>query len=533
MAKRKRLIAEIVIDEQTTITVDGNKISAEFGALDRGNLTDVVDWGIYANRGSISFIDKEGYFNNTNVNQFRLKGAKVVFYLANDEKTKIATFIVDGASYDDETRKVELQLVSGIVNKQKEKVSSTALSFVEKSCEYLIGLDANASLNSAGYGYYYPSFGFEMGDDSTMLKRTMIYCPYLPPESAWSRAIKICQATMCRVIEDEHGGAKIQGSFPVRTPIILRPKNIIGISNRSFVRVLNSQIDLTNRKKYENKIVDQLSKSLSVNYNKLGDPISISGCDFSFGDLVKDPISGAYLLGASISLYFETNYKIFQNTMVRKTTTREMIYSNGNVGRYSTESFEGGASVGGLLNNALFYRDSNIAISEESNDGTITKTESVSLEFFLDYFEDLQPIQLENIKEGIDEEIVQIASNDLIQESSYYIKDNGTKQPLGEHILQEVKRRYSHGIECFEIECLFNQYYNENNEVVFDGKDLSKHFRKYDVIIPYVVRNGETEPLRVDENGNPKRFRVIGISYTDDGLLKQKLYVQEERYDID
>lgn len=532
MKKRKRLIAEIVIDEQTTITVDGNKMSAEFGALDRGSLTDVVDWGIYANRGSISFIDKQGYFNNTNVNQFRLKGAKVVFYLAKDEKTKIATFIVDDASYDEETRNVEIQLVSGIVKKQNEKVERTAFPFGERSCEYLIGLDANASLNSADYGLYYPSFGFEMGDDSTILKKTMIYCPYLPPESAWSRAIKICQATMCRVIEDENGDAKIQSPFPIRTPIIVRPKNIVRISNGTFVRVLNSQIGITDRKKYENKLVDQLSKSISVSYDELGEPISISGCDFSFGDLVQDPTSGNYSLKASISLYFETNYKIYQNTMVRKITTREKRNTNGNVARYSTEEIVGGSNVVGLLKNNLLYNDG-IAILDEYTDGSVAKTESVSLDFWLDYFEDLQTINLQNTGSDKDYEYVTIPSNDLIQELSYFKHDTGNKQSLGEHILQEVKRRYSHGIECFEIECLFNQYYNENNDVVFDGKDLSKHFRKYDIIIPYVVRNGVTEPLRVDENGDPKKFRIIGISYTDDGLLKQKLYVQEERYDID
>jgi hypothetical protein len=133
-------------------------------------------------------------------------------------------------------------------------------------------------------------------------------------------------------------------------------------------------------------------------------------------------------------------------------------------------------------------------------------------------------------KDSIDDTNIQ--SNDLIQDGSYLF-DSTNQLSLGDYILQEVSRRYSHGIECFEIECLFNDYYNENGELVFSKSDLSQHFNKYDVIIPYTVKRGKTVPLRKNSDGTPKKFRIIGISYSYDGLLKQKLSVQEERYDID
>jgi hypothetical protein len=47
------------------------------------------------------------------------------------------------------------------------------------------------------------------------------------------------------------------------------------------------------------------------------------------------------------------------------------------------------------------------------------------------------------------------------------------------------------------------------------------------------MKKGEKVPLRKNEDGTPKKFRIIGISYSYDGLLKQKLSVQEERYDVD
>ena len=132
-----------------------------------------------------------------------------------------------------------------------------------------------------------------------------------------------------------------------------------------------------------------------------------------------------------------------------------------------------------------------------------------------------------------DEPIVQIPSSDLVREHSECWTVDNIYIPLYKYILQEIKRRYEKGIECFEIECLFNEYVNESGEVVFDGKDLSQHFKRYDVIIPYVSKNGETIPLRTNPDGTPKKFRIIGISYSYDGLLRQKLSVQEERYDVD
>ena len=57
MATNKRLIAKLKDGDNVIMTIDSNMLSCEFGALDRGNLTDIVNWGIYANRGSVSFVD--------------------------------------------------------------------------------------------------------------------------------------------------------------------------------------------------------------------------------------------------------------------------------------------------------------------------------------------------------------------------------------------------------------------------------------------------------------------------------------------
>jgi hypothetical protein len=138
-----------------------------------------------------------------------------------------------------------------------------------------------------------------------------------------------------------------------------------------------------------------------------------------------------------------------------------------------------------------------------------------------------------NITNNENEEILEIPSNDLVQTRSRFVRDEGSPNSLAHHVLQETNRRYHNGIACFEIECLFNDYYDENGQLVFARDFLLNHFEKYDIIIPYIMKGGRKVPLRTTADGEPKKFRVIGISYSYDGLLKQRLQVQEERYDID
>jgi hypothetical protein len=101
---------------------------------------------------------------------------------------------------------------------------------------------------------------------------------------------------------------------------------------------------------------------------------------------------------------------------------------------------------------------------------------------------------------------------------------------LNQIILENVERKYGKRIECVELECLFNKYYDEQGNLIYNG-DYLQCFEKYDTIIPYVMRQGKREPFRLDENGNPMVFRIIGIEYSYDGLLKQKLHLHQERPD--
>ena len=525
MSNNKRLIAEIINGEQILMTIDDNMSYCEFGALDRGNITDVVNWGIYANRGSISFIDNVGYFNNDNVNSLELKSAVVKFYLAKKTKTHIATFKVDSCAFDDETRQVDIELISKLTELQTKKANSVAFPFREKSCKYLIGLSNDLTEAEAGtYPWYYPSFGLTEGEENKNLEKTIIYCPYLPKERAWNRISNICQSTMYRVIEGENGKPIITGSFPNKDAIIVKPNNIIGISNQAFVRIPNTSIDVINRTKYSTKKVDQISKHFDISYNEFGLPISISNCEYSFGSNND----------ATIKCFFDTSYKIYSCEMSHIVSTIEIknkLVENASAS-YSTEEWGAAASVRGNEKTSLNFEYQISNLIQDFGDSE-RRVKSVDVDFYLTYFVDDGTSEQTNITDATESDsIVKISSNDLIQTESYYIVDS-EKIPLATKILEEVRRRYSKGVECFEIECLFNDYWYENGIKAFYSEDLSSHFKHYDVIIPYVKKEGQTVPLRVNKDGTPKKFRIIGISYSYDGLLKQKLHVQEERYDDD
>lgn len=547
MKKNKRLIAKIFNGDEVVMTIDRNMLSCEFGALDRGNLTDVVNWGIYANRGSISFIDNIGYFNNKNVNSTDIKKCLVKFYLAKNQETLIATFKIDNVDFDDETRRVDIQLIGKIIelqNKPSTLTGKDVFTFDVKQAHYLLGLDS--SNIPENYNEEYPSYGLTIGEDNEQIYGARIWCPYITSGAFWDKTTKICQATMCRVVEDENGNPIITGERPKKTTIIVNPKNIISISKSDFVKVTNPSLEILLRNRYEKKKVESEDKSFSINYDSSIKPLSVSGADSSF-EYFKNEIPS---LGgipytnegwiADVTFRGKLSNKTRRISSISKITTSEILnYSDNTTKNYSKESEASWAEV--YIEN---YENLYISfLSEILSDGQFPlgdgssvverrKITSIDYSFYLDYFEDEGWDTLTKINDESEKNTEKIDSNDFIQKNGY-TTDNGVIVGIGEHILNEVVRRYGKGRECFEIECLFNDYYDENGNKAFDTNDLSNHFEKYDIIIPYVNKKGKPVPLRVNEDGTPKKFRIIGISYSYDGLLKQKLSVQEERYDVD
>ena len=534
MSQNKRLIAKIVDGENVIMTIDNNMLSCEFGSLDRGSITDVVDWGIYANRGSLSFIDNTGYFQNKNINEMPILGYTVKFYISCKQKeTLISTFKIESASRTDETKEVSLQLVGKIIDMQNNNSNKSFFQLVVISAKDL----SNALNEIANWDKY---FRLNEGDDLKNYQNTIIFCPYVEKGTAWDIFTKICQASMSRIYEDENGDAIISGSFPKRTPIEIKPNNILDITNYSFVRVFNTSIDYSNIEVKTESLLEDFVKTIYINYGEDGlTPLSVSDGEVTFYD--SGYVTPSIMCDIKVDGESKHNITkgLFLNGYVQLTETLEEAYQD--VGTYNVlKTFSSEPRVKGEFDikyedpKSFTIRINGLEIYKYFGDASkkSRRTNQIDLRINTDYAIDHGTETIKNIN-NTEYPIVSIQSNDLIQSNSYYINDDGSHTNHAEHILQEVSRRYSKGIECFEIDCLFNDYYDENGNKVFDREDLSNHFKKYDVIIPYVKKRGQVVPFRTNADGTPKKFRIIGISYSYDGLLKQKLSVQEERYDVD
>ena len=529
MLHNKRIVVEISRADELIMTIDENMLSCEFGALDRGNITDVTDWGIYANRGSVSFIDKNGYFNNSNINSLELKGAKASIYLVKDDMVLISTLYVDDVEYNDATKQVDIQLISGLSKWQSKITKNSIYPFYETYADEILNIICDR-------------FGVEIISQETdfLGYKIKVDCPYIEPGNLWDIVNQVCRATMSRIVETEEGDAKITSCFPERTPIVVSPKNIIDIPQNSFARIVNSSIQYKKITVYKDQVTDSTKSNIRINWGDSYKPSSVDGAMLEFSELPAGlfPNSTNYVYASGIYT-FKTPHKIYRANGIKTFLDTKEVNSLGDV----TEALQ---TEGSFFIYARVLNDSNIMCSAgkakvrtiQTNSSGRVSTDKyvlrVETRVPIDGFDDNGTSEERQINtKYADEPIVQIPSSDLVREHSECWTVDNIYIPLYKYILQEIKRRYEKGIECFEIECLFNEYVNESGEVVFDGKDLSQHFKRYDVIIPYVSKNGKTIPLRTNQDGTPKKFRIIGISYSYDGLLRQKLSVQEERYDVD
>lgn len=519
--KNKRLIAKLFDGDALVLTIDDNLSFAEFGALDRGSLTTVTEWGIYANRGSFSFVDTQGFFNNTSINKIGFLGYTVKFYLAyGSAENIVGTFKVESATLDDETKEVSVECVSRLVDLQKKQLEEN-YPFDEKNISTII---SDCTID-----------GIIIENDQKNINNTKIYCPYFPKESAWDRLNKICQATMCRIYDDENGNPVISGSFPENlSSIIINPNNILEISSNDFVRVPNLSIEATNRERKTDSRIDGINDVYSIGYAEedptyptdgFGNETTIGGATFSFKMVT---------LGGEPYSVWVTYYKTF-NLPVKATGSAEMLLREyyqapdaPGVGFCLKSTLTSGDDCHLQGTDKLYYKASMVAVNFDGANKYKHRLYKIEVSARADHFVDNGTESKEIINDPSYDKL-RIESNDLIQSSSYFLNTDGSHTALGDYILQEVDRRYSDGIECFEIECLFNDYYNEEKEKVFSGDDLSQRFKKYDVVYPYVKRAGKIVPLRTSQNGRRKGFRLIGISYYYDGLLRQRLQLQEEK----
>ena len=531
MKKNKRLIAKIFDGENEIITVDENLLYAEFGALDRGNITDTVEYGIYANRASLSFIDNSGFFDTEKTNRVSRKGYTIKFYLSYKEQEVLAgTFKYNSEKYNRDTRQVEIDCVSKLEDWQNIKQQEIC-PYYTNSAKTLMELVASDTKIESEY---------ELG-------KTWIDCPYFPAETKWSRVTKICQATTSRVFDDTDGTPVISSPrHHLPRSISILPSNILEITENSFVDPQKFSIDITNRSTKPGfdpdgnvilgNIIDELNPSFTINYDGYI-PVSVDGGNYEFN-------TSGNRTYVTISKRIKSPSKMQYNGVKREiksyiTITSEVIDI---VNEKTTISIrnEKRDAVAYCISPSEIELSLELEIVADLRDVFIffvEKVTNISVRFGSDHFVDGEKTTIKS-QSYENEPILAIPSNDLIHTRSYYTKihDDGltpiTEIPLGEHILEEAKEMYGNGLEAYELDCLFNDYYHHSGVApsttkVIDGSDMSNTLKRYDIVVPYVNKKGEILPFSKYSDGKPKEFFIIGISYLYDGLLRQRLQLQE------
>lgn len=116
-----RIIAQIFRDRGATaiFTIRNNLQKLEFDSLDRGNIGELVNWGIVSNRGQISFYDYGNKFADI-YNQYEADNKfRIKFFLVNENDylsvkfKQIGTFYISKARYDRFFKKIDLELTDG------------------------------------------------------------------------------------------------------------------------------------------------------------------------------------------------------------------------------------------------------------------------------------------------------------------------------------------------------------------------------------------------------------------------------------
>ena len=544
----KKLIAEIKNDNATLIEIN-DVLSVNFGALDRGNITDTTNWGLYSNKGEIVFIDKTKTFKSIISNYEDLR---VNIYYSNSQKKQLATFLIDDYEYNDESKKVTLTLKDNLIGWQSQTLDEY-YEFSEKSIfsiwSYIHG--EQSRLTNA--------VRIKMG-------LPIVNTSYMQKSSKWSNADKICQATMTRCFCDTDGTPLFADETPKQSNnIIIRPRNILSINNaarNAKTKIKDVSISAKQITKHRNEPISDEVPFTLYNIRGVYDVID-AGSDLEAATprlygIVADwagynssnvtidsyidlgiPSVGGFVYAriqkhdhlfsysdADITVNIATipprSYDIETIQKTTKTTNEKKAQENG----YEIYSpYKISISQSPIRNDTLLVdvQDTEISypysvrLEKEGvvgnyciTDGTIT----VIGNFFTE--------DGETSYGSTSDKSTTLQSNELIQTESTY-----EGKALAQHIIDTVKAKYGNGIECVELEVTPSEYYDDDGINIISSQGDKPLFEKYDIVTPYVIRNGIEQPYSIKEDGSPKSFKIIGIEYSYQGLLRQKLYLQE------
>lgn len=546
----KKISIKLIAEDGSYVNAYHNIDYVNFGDLDRGSTSEVLDWGIYSNRGEVSFFDIDGeaeYLLRANVE----KQIKVEIYLSSELfDKKVATFYVEDYEYDSNTQKISIRLQDSLQKWQMVEQDEIYLFETQSALDFLQTVWTSARNKHN----FLQEFTLKFGNADTILQLNFcnIDCPHLQANNLWGNMDKICQITMCRICVDADGNPTIFYDGANTKKTVIRPNNIISIdaeSSRENNKVSLPTITVKDRTKHINeevafvsyKIYDYTTTPQLVTIGDRQVVTNIINWGFVGGDKTLNPNVSAtevqmneYIKMAMISFdapvvsnthavtghnTFATLYDETDPSTVWENQDREQDEIS-----WYLDKKSGKAHVEFGLPNAFYSGRQVISTARTSVKGNFY-TDAADKKFYTSAPNDvtyaLAPTE--------------ITSNELLQEKNTYKnpyapEEGDLSTPLYLQILEEVSRKYGNGLEGCEIECTFGDYYTENGEKVIDGSGINapiQGFSRYDIVTPYIQKGYKTIPYKLDDNGNPMSFKVIGIKYNYNGVLRQTLCLQE------
>ena len=526
----KKLTAEIQSNGETLIAID-NVLGISFGALDRGDLTDITNWGVFSNKGELSFIDTTKNFKSIISSYYNPNVC--IYYITNSTKKLLATFLIDDYDYNDESKKVTLTLKDSLIDWQQNNIDEY-YTFVKKSISDI-------------WGDIYGAGARATTEALNDMSASMINTSYLNKATKWSNADKICQATMLRCFCDFDGTPMFSDETPRQlNNIVIKPRNIFSIGNKVGnvkTKIQLPSISAQNITKHENEpISDDIPFTL---YDVKGKKsVTVDGetklyieaswaYDFANVTTLKIVLSGATSVGASVSTSVQKPQHFFNYGDVDITVNQAIIYNNYGDIQIRTMSSNPNKQV-------LSYSPS-ITVKEYDRYLGVSFQDDEVAEKYSQELEALGVVGSYCITKGTinvignfftedgetsygsqSEKATNLQSNEIIQTQSTYGEKN-----LAQHIIDTVTEKYGNGVECVEMEVTPSEYYDIDGNNIISPNGYKPLFEKYDIVTPYIIKNGIEQPYSTKYDGSAKSFKVIGIEYSYQGLLRQKLYLQE------
>lgn len=535
----KKLIVDIKKDDEVLMSLDKELSFVSFGDLDRGDISDTTNWGVYSNVGEIEFFDK--YNNFVNIFSENPSLSVCIYYKSYRQNKLLYTFKIDDYEKNHETKIVSVKLKDEISEWQNQSVPEYYEFYPKKLSEI-----------------FEDTLGKEIEKTevvSSRMNKTTIGVSYMEASNKWRRAEKFCQASMSRIFCLPNGKPVISDEKTNETEcILINPKNVLSFGEKSKNEKSNYHIS---EKNYgSNLYKPALIYDDGINFSWFsvtGTTSMIIGNGLIPEELTHRTIVAKWQNSDGTSLveypkgepiFYYKGARFFTNTK-----TVDHIFD-----AYPKSIINVSSNYDGV---GYLIEDEKISIYESDDDQkfsvSINKKKN-NAEILFEYYNVFDDARIDRVNHGYvgnqivtggnlnllgayfsedGEELIgdpsskRLESNELIQKNSLF-----ETKPLAQHIVEYSEGKYSDVLDCVVVEVTPSDYYSDTSNLIIGENGEKPLFEKYDVVVPYVVRNGLVEPYSTMSDGSPKKFKIIGIQYYYKGFLKQKLYLQENVQEV-